>query len=332
MLTGENGILRQAGNAKEETEIAGELEKVQLAVTSAMTQSYGNLTQDAINSSFQEQFGEQPVKSEIGYIYESNITKYVIKENGEIATAKKGYDNAGTMAYTNIGTTVTGIKCNYGAGETETNITEWQILNIESENIYLISQNKSLYNPDGSMHFNFEKITSTDINGIGRYKELAVNYLVNKNEIKYKHIADIANKWLSQYVMKIKNNETGYVTNNNINIRATLYMLDTEIWQKDFITTITGKQYGNDIEYLIGSPTVEMFCDSYNKYNNLTGTSQINPTLESWLGYAYNFGAGIGYEFLNIKGESYFLASPSNGSAGLYLLKNGKGSPRILWK
>ena len=43
MLSGENGILKQAAKAKTETEKASDLEKVQLAVTSALTEGLGTL-------------------------------------------------------------------------------------------------------------------------------------------------------------------------------------------------------------------------------------------------------------------------------------------------
>lgn len=300
MLTGENGILKMAGKAKEETEIAGELEKVQLAVTSAITQSYGSITEESINSTFQEEFGEQPVKSEIGYIYESDNSKYVIKENGEIAITRKGYETAKTLEYNKIGLPVTGIKCNYGTGENEVNITDWQILDVEAGNLYLISKNRVM-NPDGNTHFGLDKVTNT---ATGKYTEVpAVKYFMNSNTI----ISKIAEKWLNKYVTNIKNNIYGYTNNNDANKRATLYALDSDIWKKSFIKTNKGLDYSNNVEYLIGSPTIEMFCDSYNKKNNPTG-ELIKVSLNS-TGYSPINNLILTPFLTNLR---YWIASPSN--------------------
>ena len=55
-------------------------------------------------------------------------------------------------------------------------------------------------------------------------------------------------KWISKEENQSKNYDS---------IKAIAYMLDEEIWTK---------QYGTDnTEYVIGGPTVEMFCESYNK-------------------------------------------------------------------
>ena len=55
-------------------------------------------------------------------------------------------------------------------------------------------------------------------------------------------------KWLSQFL-------GSYGTSTYDNIRAVAYMMDTNVW--------SGYYAGEDAEYAMGGPTIEMFCASY---------------------------------------------------------------------
>ena len=56
--------------------------------------------------------------------------------------------------------------------------------------------------------------------------------------------------------------ENQSATRNNANIRAIAYMYDTSIWNTKYLDN---KEIG---EYAIGSPSIEMLLNSYNKVNN----------------------------------------------------------------
>ena len=64
MLTGENGILTQAQNAKNKTEEAEEKEKIQLAITEAQLgdNGYQKLTEENLQKEINEQFGDGAVR------------------------------------------------------------------------------------------------------------------------------------------------------------------------------------------------------------------------------------------------------------------------------
>ena len=89
MLTGENGIINQALEAKEETEIAEEKEKVQLAAQAAKTKTeWGEITEDNLKTELDVNIGnrkytlawEGPYK----VTYNDSKRSYIVYENGEI--------------------------------------------------------------------------------------------------------------------------------------------------------------------------------------------------------------------------------------------------------
>ena len=47
MLTGQNGILNRASEAKTKTEVSEEKEKIDLAAMEALTDGYGKITKDS---------------------------------------------------------------------------------------------------------------------------------------------------------------------------------------------------------------------------------------------------------------------------------------------
>ena len=59
LLTGENNIINQAGEAKEDTEIANEKEVIENATVNAMGKNkYGNLKEDEFQEALDKQTGE----------------------------------------------------------------------------------------------------------------------------------------------------------------------------------------------------------------------------------------------------------------------------------
>ena len=86
MLTGENGILTQANNAKTQTEIGEEKEAISLAYTGATTEKKGTGTVEA--SDMEEQFKQNgtDATAEAGIIVQFNKSKryYKVDSNGTI--------------------------------------------------------------------------------------------------------------------------------------------------------------------------------------------------------------------------------------------------------
>lgn len=88
-LTGDNGILTQASNAKEETEQTNEKELIELAVMAAKSDGQGVLTTDNLNREMKRNFNNDKMVRENGssWIYE-NEHIYKISEDGKVELVK----------------------------------------------------------------------------------------------------------------------------------------------------------------------------------------------------------------------------------------------------
>lgn len=89
MLTGNNGIITQAQNAKKETEEAEEKEKIQLAVLDAISKNNG-LTEENLQKEIDDEFGSGETKvypneeGAFSIIFQNKDTNYRIEEDGTV--------------------------------------------------------------------------------------------------------------------------------------------------------------------------------------------------------------------------------------------------------
>ena len=89
MLTGNNGVLTQAKSAKEKTGEKGEQERVNLAVSSAMTLGMGTITTENLNKAIQDEFGAGKSVTGTGpWTYKGEYAKYKIEKAGTVAIQK----------------------------------------------------------------------------------------------------------------------------------------------------------------------------------------------------------------------------------------------------
>ena len=179
---------------------------------------------------------------------------------------------------------------NYEPSNGETDV-KWKIFyagktpGTETSNIYLIADNyiQNRYAPKGK--------NNTAITTSGTY-EVAFTNVIND----YNGSSDITNSrikpWLS-YLSK-------YPSSTNINMKATAYMLDTDVW-----STFTDDD--RKAEYAIGGPTFDLFCESYNqKYpSNKISYSSVNSN-------GYN-------SYPNLTNDSLYVISSSNNAYGMWL-------------
>ncbi len=92
MLTGENGILTQAQNAKNKTEEVEEKEKIQLAITEAQLgdNGYQKLTEENLQKEINEQFGDGAVrvypneKNAFSFLFQNKETNYRLEKDGTL--------------------------------------------------------------------------------------------------------------------------------------------------------------------------------------------------------------------------------------------------------
>ena len=90
MVTGQNGIIKNSNNAKEQTEIANEKDIVQIAVVGARgKEKYGDLTQENLQSQLdKEQEGKTEVNDigdELEVVFIESNRYYVVEKDGGIS-------------------------------------------------------------------------------------------------------------------------------------------------------------------------------------------------------------------------------------------------------
>ena len=92
MLTGENGIITQAQNSKEQTDIADEKERVELAATAAKGKTnWGEITEDNLAKELTTNIGERDVdytltKEDVNFVvtYTDSKRSYLVDPNGKV--------------------------------------------------------------------------------------------------------------------------------------------------------------------------------------------------------------------------------------------------------
>ena len=92
MLTGENGILTQAQNAKEKTQEAEDKEKIQIAINEAQISNngYQKLTEENLQKEIDEQFGSGIVrvypneKNAFSFLFQNKESNYRLEKDGTL--------------------------------------------------------------------------------------------------------------------------------------------------------------------------------------------------------------------------------------------------------
>ena len=92
MLTGENGILTQATNAKEKTQEAEDKEKIQIAINEAQISNngYQKLTEENLQKEIDEQFGSGIVrvypneKNAFSFLFQNKESNYRLEKDGKL--------------------------------------------------------------------------------------------------------------------------------------------------------------------------------------------------------------------------------------------------------
>ena len=333
-LTSENGIINQASKVKETSKVAKTEEEAKLEYSNLILEKqmegHGEETElsDVIGKLEENGYetGEKDGKNyiKIGeYYYEiklENAQVSIAKERTEGITVGSSKITAKKIAQTADKTGIYGEKVtNYTCPNT-TGVSTWRIFYADAENIYLIADD--YINIDNVPKK--EKIVDNDSSG--NHSRLSMqNVLSDYSRGATSIDSIIANKWLSSYW---KNNSTS----TNPNIKAVAYILDTNAWNPLY--------RGENAEYAIGGPTVEMFVKSWNDTHS--GDKQIECEAESNSnGYKVKFANGSystyiqglaqnEYNSIYIKSDNsnanaMWLASPSAHSSAYLMSANYYG-------
>ena len=296
-MTGKNGILTRADNAKTETTKAEAREKIQLETAA----SFDN------TGKYNLEKAKKNLEDNLKLVKDAENNGYTEDEDGRLTIKYNGYDiyvdEKGKVGYEKhkiifnpealeIGAAVTETKSKYGwkvkdytVKTTDCPSGVWRLFYQDSKYTYLIN----------------DELTRT-------YYKPSDYYTTIKNkdgELKYQTGADVSivGQKLSPQISSLFTKDFG-----NINIKTTAWLTDTSdegMWA----------EYKNsDAVFAIGSPTVELFAASYNN----TGKLYTITTNFGALGYNDNVGDGWlsaadNYEIYNKSTASnWWLASPGD--------------------
>lgn len=212
------------------------------------------------------------------------------------------------------GKEVTGYTCDNSAG-----VSKWKIYHSDGKNIYLIADNyitgKYIPSKDGAT-----MTASTAYTNAYYFDDTLLN--------KYTGAVSITDTNITPWLSYLKSSYGGSdnTNNKNINMKATAYLLDTEIWK--------GFKNSTKAKYAIGAPTLDMFVASYN-----TRFAKQIEIIAQETGYKLKFTDGDSYkDFLDTHDyltayqykdnyEDYmWLASPSAISSINLMYVNFDGS------
>ncbi|MBP3830897.1 MAG: hypothetical protein ILA02_00710 [Clostridia bacterium] len=293
MLTGDNGILNRAAEAKKNTETASTKEQIQIEVLGSYGTD-GKLDMNTLKTNLEKigatVNGENPLTVTLNgqtFTVDSDDLKDVY-ESSEV-NAEKVKKNAKSF----YGSKVTGYTCK-GTG-----VDTWRIFYADKDNIYLIADDYILINdaPKGKEGTALYKYSDYRLSLDNVYNDYSGSDWILENSK--------AKKWLNKYFeYKNEYGNTPNKTSENKNIRAVAFMMDTS-------DSVWGKWANADFaEYAIGGPTLEMYVESYKDSHP---ESSISCDVTGTNGYTYSNASGL--EASDENKEIYIKTSQENALA-----------------
>jgi hypothetical protein len=304
-LFGENGILTQTQNSKDSNR-GGEIQEIiDLAISKNKIANYNGedtvSKEEVIQSLYEEgKLTDDEVETletsetiQIGSITVdfSELPKYVEKIYASDVSKNV------TEYY---GSVVENYNVKYDSSSTATNL--WRIFYADSSNIYLIADDYMSYDyaPESGEYTIYKN---------GNYS-LSFNNVFQNYDGSISINNSLASKWLSSYW---KN----YSKSTNSNIKAVAYLMDTNIWNEKF-------KINGYADYVIGGPTLEMYCASYKDTHS---TSYLECEAESNSnGYKLKWKSSSSYQY-KIEGaiskEDYngiYIKKSTSKTAGMWIV------------
>ncbi len=282
MLTGDNGILTRAGEAKQATEKANAKEQIQVEVLGSFdAKTNQNLTvlKDRLGK-----IGAEVKNSDfpLYVIYKGN--EFIISENGEMTDLGNGgvtllakinaqvsemSDSEKLNFYQNFyGKTVNyQPKADIQTSTSETNVSkkaQWKIFYADENNIYLIADSYVTYESlPSNGDISFAKSNTNNLYKANFNKTALLNAYsggtTRINEFSKASILKELNHDFFHYKNPSTNVEEPLTAPNYASMMAVASMLDTDFWDTKY------KDNTGYAEYTIGAPSIEMLFASYNQ-------------------------------------------------------------------
>ena len=303
MLTGQNGILTQAQNAKTTTEKAEVKERAQTDIVGVQTETESTeISKTALKRILDKYFDNVPndIKSdtEITAKAEYGGAKMKVSDiySGEIIERYMAADiaNATQEEKQSIyGATVTGYTLPSGT----TTDVGWKIFYADNSNIYLIADNSVERNNLPNSTTESGVVTANKPNdGSSDYARSACFSNILGDYAGSSRITDSRLKALNSDYFNTKN-----YSSTNSNMKAVAYMMDTKAWNSKFLDS-------NKADYCIGGPSVELLFKSYNEKYKTAYESQASND--------------AGYQIRKTSSDSWgnFVSSMLSTSDPLYVI------------
>ena len=243
-----------------------ELNKVSISNTvtsvgeNAFWRRYGNITSIIVPN--------EAIAKIVNGSYYGGTAEVVIANENKIAQNTINAEEVANHPVVYCGKEVTGYTCDNSAG-----VNKWKIYHSDGKNIYLIADNyitgEYIPTKDGAT------MTASSITNAYYFNDTLLN--------KYTGAASITDTNITPWLSYLKSSYGGS-DNTNENMKATAYLLDTEIWK--------GFKNSTKAKYAIGAPTLDMFVASYN-----TRFAKQIETIAQETGYKLKFTDGDSYEY-----------------------------------
>ena len=321
MLTGQNGILTQAQNAKATTEKAEVKERAQTDIVGVQTETESTeISKTALKRILDKYFDNVPndIKSdtEITAKAEYGGAKMKVSDiySGEIIERYMAADiaNATQEEKQSIyGATVTGYTLPSGT----TTDVGCKIFYADNSNIYLIADNYVERNNLPNSTTESGVVTANKPNdGGSSWARSAYFTNISGDYSGSSRITDRRLKALNNDYFNTKN-----YTSTNDNMKDVAYMMDTKAWNSKFLDS-------NKADYCIGGPSVELLFKSYNEKYKTAFESQASSangyqirktSSDGWSNYVDSMLSKSDPLYVitsSSNAYAYWLASPSDYS------------------
>ena len=318
---GNNGLIKRAVDAKNETEIAEEKENIQAATVDAMVKSKtGIIKQAYLEESLKNNYDTITPLGEDYLIKLKNGKEYIVKKDGKVSF-KEGVLARDIASLQNKNEFYGSVVNNYNKA-IDTSLNDcWKIFYADENNIYLITDG---YINTSSISDRYSKETAWKAY-FGNIRNEYPNGIDSIGDTKYATLETIKKLNKDFYITK------GYTATSQGNVRAISSMLDTNLW-KDFMDKTDGS---GKAQYAIGGPTIEMYFASYNQTHStnyitlafdtesgnnaygykMTGSSGGTNFATSTVGIKDDINNLYRYDTDSTYATTYWFASPSASNA-----------------
>ena len=311
-LTGQNGILTRANDAKEQTEKASVKEQAQLDIANWVADKMKNGEDATVDT-------PEKVKEILEAANSNNENKYYKELQTDKIITPSGYEILYEELYTNstTGGEVTEVTAaNYG-DKVDGYISQkekneginliWRIFYDDDNYVYLISSKEDGSNTVDSCKLNQYPGSTKTYNGSEDIK----------NTDKDGFLQSLNSQWFAAL------NGTPSTIRN---AKAVAYLMDQDVWDEY-------KDSEGNAVYALGGPTYELYANSYNKTSiansrehqieitDCTSTGYSENTSSGWLSTEFNNGI-----YNNGSSSYWWLASPrSSGSDNVFRVDGFSG-------